>query len=133
MLSIDVAAVLSADTRPATPDTPGSAMAVVLAGITALARWRRRWQKAPNPGPVLSRLRRLCSSGGPRWFSPGSYVHRAGACPAARCPRGMGAVRAPLAKGVMAVLIVVTAWRCRSMSGFADGSADGSALCSEVL
>jgi hypothetical protein len=36
----------------------------------------------------------------------------------------------------MAVLIVVTAWRGRSMSGFGDGSADGSAFarrCSEPL
>jgi predicted MFS family arabinose efflux permease len=37
MLSIDVAAILSVATRLVPPDTPGIAMAVVLAGITALA------------------------------------------------------------------------------------------------
>jgi hypothetical protein len=37
MLSIDVAAILNVATRPVPPDTPGIAMAVVLAGITALA------------------------------------------------------------------------------------------------
>jgi hypothetical protein len=89
--------------------------------------------KALDPRPVLSGLRRLCFSGWPRWFRRDHYVDRAGACPAARQPRGMCAVRAPLAKGGMAVLIVVTVWRCRSMSGFGDGSADGSAFCSEVL
>jgi hypothetical protein len=70
MLSIDVAAILTVDTRPVPPDTSVITVAV-LAGITALASAEadmaaRRW--TPN---LLSRLGRLFSSGWPRWFFAG--------------------------------------------------------------
>jgi hypothetical protein len=118
MLSIGVAANLNVDTRPVPPDTPGIAMAVVLAGITASAYVVRRWQQRRwTPDRVIQAMA-VVFFGWPPWVHRDHYVDRAGACPAARRPRGMGAVRAPLAKGGIAVLIVVTAWRCRSISGF---------------
>src|SRR6266480_4885271 len=82
----------------------------------AARRWTPDWCYPGYGGCVLR--------AGHAGFRRDLYVDRAGACPAAREPRGMGAVRAPLAKGGMAVLIVVTAWLRAYVAAWNDHGVD---------